>query len=74
MIFLCGLFVPIMSLQVFIRPLSHALPLTHGVDILHGAVLGGNIMSLATDFVTLGAFCIGLFALSLRNINRKWIV
>ena len=74
MISLCGLFVPIMSLPVFIRPLSYALPLTYGVDILHGAVHGGNIMSLATDFVILGAFCIGVFALSLRNINRKWIV
>ncbi len=74
MIFLCGLFVPIMSLPVFIRPLSYVLPLTYGVDILHGAVHGGNIMSFAMDFLILGAFCIGLFALSLRNINRKWIV
>ena len=74
MIFLCGLFVPIMSLPVFIWPLSYVLPLTYGVDILHGAVHGGNIMSFAMDFLILGAFCIGLFALSLRNINRKWIV
>jgi len=74
MMFLCGLFVPIMSLPVFIRPLSYALPLTYGVDILHGAVHGGNIMSLALDFPVLGAFCLGLFALSLRNIRRKWIV
>ncbi len=74
MIFLCGLFIPIMSLPVFIRPLSYVLPLTYGVDILHGAVHGGNIMSFAMDFLILGAFCIGLFALSLRSINRKWIV
>jgi ABC-2 type transport system permease protein len=74
MMFLCGLFVPIMSLPVFIRPLSYALPLTYGVDILHGAVHGGNIMPLALDFPVLGAFCLGLFALSLRNVKRKWIV
>ena len=74
MIFLCGLFFPIMNLPVYIRPISFALPLTYGVDILHGAVNGGNIMSFATDFLILGAFCIALFALSLRNINRKWIV
>ncbi len=53
---------------------SYALPVSYGVDILHGAVHGGNIMSFAMDFLILGAFCIGLFALSLRNINRKWIV
>jgi len=73
MIFLCGLFIPIMSLPVFVRPLSYALPVTYGVDILHGAVRGGNVMSYTTDFLILGAFCIGLFLLSLHNVRRKWI-
>ena len=74
MIFLCGLFFPIMSLPIFIRPLSYVLPVTYGVDILQGAVNGESIMSFALDFLILGAFCIGLFALSLRNIRRKWIL
>jgi len=74
MIFLCGLFFPIMSLPVFIRPLSYILPVTYGVDILHGAIHGEHIMSFTLDFIILGAFCIVLFALSLRNIKRKWIV
>jgi ABC-2 type transport system permease protein len=74
MIFLCGLFFPIMSLPIFIRPLSYILPVTYGVDILHGAVNGEHIMSFSLDFIILGAFCIVLFLLSLRNINRKWIV
>jgi ABC-2 type transport system permease protein len=74
MIFLCGLFFPIMSLPIFIRPLSYVLPVTYGVDILHGAVNGEHIMSFSLDFIILGAFCIVLFLLSLRNINRKWIV
>jgi len=73
MIFLCGLFFPIMSLPVFIRPLSYVLPVTYGVDILQGAVNGGHILSFALDFVILGAFCIFLFVLSLRNIKRRWI-
>jgi ABC-2 type transport system permease protein len=73
MIFLCGLFFPIMSLPVFIRPLSYILPVTYGVDILHGAVNGEHIMSFTLDFIILGAFCIVLFLLSLRNIRRKWI-
>jgi ABC-2 type transport system permease protein len=73
MIFLCGLFFPIMSLPVFIRPLSYVLPLTYGVDILHGAVHSQHIIPFTLDFTVLGAFCIGLFLLSLRNIKRKWI-
>ena len=32
MIFLCGLFIPVAQLPAFLRPLSHALPLTYGVD------------------------------------------
>jgi ABC-2 type transport system permease protein len=74
MIFLCGLFFPVMSLPVFIRPLSYILPVTYGVDILHGAVNGQHMMSFTLDFVVLGAFCIVLFLLSLRNINRRWIL
>jgi ABC-2 type transport system permease protein len=73
MIFLCGLFFPIMSLPIFIRPLSYVLPITYGVDILHGAVAGEHIMSFTLDFLIIGAFCIVLFLLSLYNIKRKWI-
>ncbi len=74
MIFLCGLFFPITALPVFLRPLSYILPLTYGVDILHGAVHNEHIMSFALNFLVLGAFCIGLFALSLYNIKRSWIL
>ena len=73
MIFLCGLFFPILSLPIFIRPLSFVLPVTYGVDILHGAVNGGHILSFTLDFLILGAFCIVLFVFSLRNIKRRWI-
>jgi len=73
MIFLCGLFFPVMALPIFIRPLSFVLPVTYGVDILHGAINGEHIMSFTLDFIILGAFCIILFLLSLRNVRRKWI-
>jgi ABC-2 type transport system permease protein len=74
MIFLCGLFFPIDSLPVFLKPLSYLFPLTYGADILHGAVHGKNIMPLALDFWMITAFCMVLFYISLRNIHRKWIV
>jgi ABC-2 type transport system permease protein len=74
MIFLCGLFFPIARLPVFLRPLSYVLPLTYGADILQGAFNAGNTMIFGLDFCALGAFCIFLFALSLRNIKRRWIL
>jgi ABC-2 type transport system permease protein len=73
MMFLCGLFFPISGLPVFLKPLSYALPLTYGVDVLHGAVHGEHLMPYSLDLTILGAFCIGLFMLSLRNIRKRWI-
>jgi len=73
MIFLCGLFFPILSLPVFLRPLSYVLPVTYGVDILHGAVNGEHIMPFTLDFLILCTFCVVLFVLSLLIIKRKWI-
>jgi ABC-2 type transport system permease protein len=74
MIFLCGLFFPIEKLPVFLKPISYALPLTYGADVLHGAVHGGHVMPFSLDLALLGAFCVGLFAVSLHNIRRRWIV
>ncbi|MCL6606382.1 MAG: ABC transporter permease [Paenibacillus sp.] len=74
MIFLCGLFFPIKKLPVFLKPLSYVLPLTYGADALHGAVHGGHAMPFVLDLSLLAAFCVALFAVSLWNIKRKWIL
>jgi len=74
MIFLCGLFFPIEKLPIFLKPISYVLPLTYGADVLHGSVHGGHSMPFVLDFSILGAFCVGLFAVSLWNIKRKWIL
>lgn len=74
MIFLCGLFFPIERLPVFLKPLSYAFPLTYGADMLHGAVHGGHILPFSVDLAILGAFCVALFAASLWNIQRRWIL
>jgi len=73
MIFLCGLFFPIEKLPLLLKPVSYALPLTYGADVLHGAVHGGHSMPFPLDLAILGAFCVGLFSVSLWNIKRKWI-
>ncbi len=73
MIFLCGLFFPIEKLPILLKPLSYVLPLTYGVDVLHGSIHGQHRMPFAIDLIILGAFCIALFLASLHNIRRRWI-
>lgn len=74
MIFICGLFFPIEKLPVFLKPFSYALPLTYGADVLHGSVHGAHIMPFSLDLALLAAFCVFLFAASLWNIKRRWII
>jgi ABC-2 type transport system permease protein len=73
MLFLCGLFFPIAKLPLILQPLSYALPLTYGVDILRWGFEGRHQLPLALDFGMLLLFCSLLFWISLRNIRRRWI-
>ncbi|MFW5658331.1 MAG: ABC transporter permease [Bacteroidota bacterium] len=73
MIFLCGLFVPVVSLPVFVQPLSYILPITYGVDILRFSISGNNSISIYLDLMIVLAFCLLLFWISLLNIKKKWI-
>jgi ABC-2 type transport system permease protein len=73
MIFLCGLFVPVASLPVWLRPFSYAFPLTYGADLLHLSINGTGVMSPVLNFGVLFAFCVVLFGISLRNIRHNWI-
>lgn len=74
MLFLCGLFLPISSLPIFLRPLSYLLPLTYGTDLLNGAILGVSLLSPVLCILILLAFTGGLFAYCQYNIRRKWIL
>ncbi len=73
MLFLCGLFFPIEQIPLWLRPLSYVLPLTYGADVLHNSIRHAGRMPPAMDFGLLATFCGVLFAVSLRNIRRKWI-
>lgn len=74
MLFLCGLFIPLTSLPVFLRPLAYALPLTYGADILKTSVNLNGSIPVPLSFLMLIAFSIFLFAFSTYNVNRKWIL
>ncbi len=74
MLFLCGLFIPVLELPAFLRPASFCLPLTYGTDMLSGAIASANIMSPLLCILVLSAFTVGLFSFCRYNINRKWIL
>ncbi|NMA93289.1 MAG: ABC transporter permease [Clostridiales bacterium] len=74
MLFLCGLFIPISGLPAFLRPVSSCLPLTYGADILKGAIVGANTLSVSLSFGILMLFTVVLFFVCRHNINRKWIL
>ena len=73
MIFLCGLFIPLQTLPLFLRPLSYILPLTYGADILKSSINQNGQLGLLVNFTILLGFSVALFALSMRNVKRKWI-
>jgi ABC-2 type transport system permease protein len=73
MLFLCGLFVPVASLPVWLRPLSYVLPLTYGADALHGSILGAWSLPAPLDFGILITYCGALFGVCLWMIRRRWI-
>ncbi|MDI9520255.1 MAG: ABC transporter permease [Bacillota bacterium] len=74
MLFLCGLFIPISSLPLVLRPVSFCLPLTYGTDILRGAIVGSNTLVPLLSFGMLILFSVVLFLICRHNINRKWIL
>lgn len=73
MVFLCGLFIPVNDLPVFLRPLSYILPLTYGVDILKTSVNQDGHIGIFISFTMLLVFSLLLFAFSIRNVRKRWI-
>ena len=74
MLFLCGLFLPISSLPVCLRPISYMLPLTYGTDLLNSSILGASAMPPVLCIAVLLVFAILLFEFCQYNISRKWIL
>ena len=74
MIFLCGLFIPVAKLPVFLQPLSYILPVTYGVDVLKYSISESNAFPIFLNLIIMLIFCILLFYISIFNIRRKWII
>jgi ABC-2 type transport system permease protein len=74
MIFLCGLFIPVTALPLFIQPVSWILPLTYGVDLLHHAISGKGIIHIAFDCIILLTFICLIFFFSINRIKKRWML
>lgn len=73
MMFLCGLFIPIERLPALLRPISYALPLTYGADILKTSINQNGIITSWISFSVLIGYSLFLFLMSTYNIQKKWI-
>ncbi|NLY89449.1 MAG: ABC transporter permease [Firmicutes bacterium] len=73
MVFLCGLFIPLHNLPVFLRPLSYLLPLTYGADMLKFSINHAGSIPVWLSILVLVAYGAGLFLFSTYNIQKKWI-
>lgn len=73
MMFLCGLFIPIENLPVFVQLLSYILPLTYGADMLKFSINSAGSISLWISLLVLIGYAIALFTISTHNIKKRWI-
>ncbi|MBN4062991.1 MAG: ABC transporter [Alkaliphilus sp.] len=73
MMFLCGLFIPIENLPVFVRPLSYVLPLTYGADMLKFSINSTGSINPWLSLLVLIGYGMALFMISTHNIKKRWI-
>ena len=73
MMFLCGLFIPIENLPLFLRPLSYVLPASYGADMLKASINASNTINIWISLIVMIGFSLLLFMISYLNIKRKWI-
>ena len=74
MLFLCGLFIPVSQLPVFLRPLAYVLPLTYGADLLKASINSAGHLPVWLNYAVLICFTIFLFSFSITNVLKKWLL
>jgi ABC-2 type transport system permease protein len=71
MMFLGGVFVPVASLPLGLQIVARALPLTYAVEVLHVAMIGGELSLAVLDLAILAGFTVVLFGLAVRVLARR---
>ncbi|MGC8878252.1 MAG: ABC transporter permease [Anaerolineae bacterium] len=69
--FLSGVFVPVITLPPILQALARLLPLTYTVEALHVSLYGGMLNQVVLDLVVLAAYAIVLFALAVHTLARR---
>jgi len=71
MIFLCGVFIPLVRLPLALRVLARSLPLTYAVEALKAALLEAVSWQVVLDLAALLAFAVLLFALAVVILRGR---
>jgi ABC-2 type transport system permease protein len=71
MMFLGGVFVPVMSLPLGLQIVARALPLTYAVEALHTAMAGGGLRLAILDLAVLAAFTGVFFGFATWTLARR---
>lgn len=70
MIFLSGVFVPVVSLPLGLQIVARFLPLTYAVEAFRAALTGGSWTTILLDLVALAGFTVVLFWLAVRVLQQ----
>jgi ABC-2 type transport system permease protein len=71
MMFLGGVFVPVTSLPLGLQIVARALPLTYAVEVLHVALISGELSLAMLDLAILAGFTAVLFGLAVWVLARR---
>jgi ABC-2 type transport system permease protein len=71
MMFLGGVFVPLVLLPGWLQVVARLLPLTYAVEALRVAVTGGDLLRALLDLLVLAVFTAVFFWLALRTLARR---
>lgn len=72
MIFLCGVFSPIVTMPLVLQIIGFCLPLTYSVDALRQSLLSqGGVIHRWLDILILAGFCLVLFEVSLIVFRKR---
>ncbi len=67
-----GMLVPIVSLPVWLQPLSYVVPLTYGINLFEGIMLKGwGFKELWVDFTVVAGMCLLFFILAVVTVRNR---
>jgi ABC-2 type transport system permease protein len=67
-----GMLVPIVSLPVWLQPVSYVVPLTYGINLFEGIMLKGwGFAELWVDFLVVAGMCVLFFIFAVLTVRNR---